>query len=75
MINLSLTDDQLVEGILGALGWVLFFYYFRNRASYSIRTEGFLAWTFVWWLRKFGMNMYAKHKKTNKIKSKVYRIL
>ena len=60
---ITITNDQLLEGFLGALGWVLFWYYFKNRAQYSIVVEGFIAWTLVWWLRKIGINLYRNFKK------------
>ena len=73
MININ--DSQLFEGLLGSIGWVLFFFYFRNRVELPLPIEGFLAWTFVWWLRKIGMNFYSDYKKRNKMKTKVFTII
>jgi hypothetical protein len=68
---LSITQEQLIEGILGAIGWVIFWFYFRNKIKYSVPVEGFLAWTFVWWFRKFGQNLHKIYYK----KPVIYNIL
>jgi len=55
---ITLTDKQIVEGLLGGSGWILFAYYYKKYASYNIVLEGFIAWILVWFLRKIGMNYY-----------------
>jgi hypothetical protein len=59
---LRINDEQIVEGILGGLGFVVFFIYWRSIAKLSTELEGYLAWIFVWWVRKLGMNFYKKYK-------------
>ena len=72
---LSINDEQLCEGFLGGLGWVLFFFHFRNRVQYNLAVEGFLAWMFVWWFRKFGMNLYKNYKLKKGLKTKFLTII
>lgn len=64
---LRINDEQLAEGILGGFGFVIFFIYWRSIANLSPEFEGYLAWIFVWWVRKFGMNFYQKYKKNKEL--------
>jgi len=61
-----ITEAQLLEGIIGGTGWILFVYYFKNYLDWSPQTEGFVAWVLVWYLRKIGMNLYSSFKNKNK---------
>lgn len=72
---IRLTDKELVEGFLGSLGWVMFFFYLRNRLEWPTPIEGFLAWTLLWWLRKIGMHAYVAAKENNNIKDRVFNII
>ncbi len=72
---IRLTDKELVEGFLGSLGWVMFFFYLRNRVEWPTPIEGFLAWTLLWWLRKIGMHIYKGYKEENNIKDKFYKLI
>ena len=67
---ISLTDKQLIEGMLGGTGWILFAYYYKKYATYNIVLEGFIAWILLWFLRKIGMNYYDKLN----IESRTYRL-
>ena len=71
---IKINDEQFIEGIIGAIGWILFWYYFKNIANYDVKIEGFIAWTFVWWLRKFGINAYLDYKKRNNLEKKIITI-
>lgn len=71
---IKINDLQIYEGMLGSLGWVIFFYYFRKKVSWPHPIEGFIAWTLVWWLRKAGMWTYINYKKRNNLKEKVFII-
>ena len=61
-----LTKDQIIEGIVGAIGWILFVYYFKNFMNWSAQIEGAVAYILVWFLRKIVMNLYNSFKNKNK---------
>ena len=73
MIRIS--DKELVEGFLGSIGWVGFFFYLRLKLKWPTPMEGFLAWSLVWLLRKIGMHAYLEIKKQNKIKERIFNII
>jgi len=57
-----ISEEQLVEGVLGATAFVLFIVYLRQYVEWNIALEGFVAWTLFWWMRKVGVNIYKKYK-------------
>ena len=60
-----MNDEQILEGIIGGLGFIIWSIYWKNRVQYSIQVEAFFAWMFVWYTRKIGMNFYKYLKKIN----------
>jgi len=66
---LIITDVELLEGIIGGIGWLLAIYYLRN-GFYKHRLNGknvallgIVSWCFIWYFRKIGMNFYLQYKK------------
>ena len=57
-----ITEYEIVEGILGAIGFVFFSMFLREYVEMNIFLEGLIAWTCFWWLRKVGLNVYIKLK-------------
>jgi hypothetical protein len=63
-----ITDSQLVEGLIAACVWGLFWIYLRNFLNLSPYLEGALSWILLWFCRKFGVTIYNFYKKKNNIK-------
>uniref|UniRef100_A0A6C0JBN3 Uncharacterized protein n=1 Tax=viral metagenome TaxID=1070528 RepID=A0A6C0JBN3_9ZZZZ len=57
-----ITEEQIVEGVLGASAFVIFFIYLREYVQWSVALESFVAWTLFWWMRKVGVTLYRKYK-------------
>ena len=61
---LLLTGTELLEGISGATGFIIFKVLLTKYLSYHPITELFLAWVLVWYFRKIINNIYfQKYKK------------
>ena len=67
---LIITDDELLEGLIGGIGWLLAVFYLRN-GFYKYKLNGtnlaligIVAWCFWWYIRKIGLNLYREYKKT-----------
>ena len=80
MYMLVINDEQFMEGIIGALGWVIAVFYIRN-GMYKHRIKnsnmaivGGLTWAIMWFIRKIGGNLYKNIKKQNKIQDKNFRL-
>ena len=57
-----ITDPQLIEGIIAAVVWSVFWIYLRNYLNMSAPVEGAIAWMAVWVSRKFGLTIYKSLK-------------
>ena len=73
-MNSYITDSQLVEGLIAALVWGIFWIYLRNYLNLPGWIEGAIAWILVWLCRKFGVSMYNTFKQNNKIRDKNFKI-
>jgi len=64
---LILNDEQIIEGILGGFGWLLMMYEMKKvlRGRANMYTTSIFAWTFFWYIRKIGMNLYKDLKSRN----------
>lgn len=75
MIESYISDELLIEGIFGACSWYIYWKLLRNKLDLHDFYEGFLAWTFLWYTRKFGITLYKSLKKKYKCKDwKLYLI-
>ena len=57
-----LNDNQILEGLIGAIGWVIFSYYLKQHFNNYPALIGFIAWSLIWYSRKVGHNLYMEHK-------------
>jgi hypothetical protein len=62
---LLINDEHIVEGIIGGLGWLLTMYQIKQilLKNASVFTSSILTWTYFWYIRKIGMNLYKHVKK------------
>lgn len=77
---LIITDDELLEGLIGGIGWLLAVFYLRN-GFYKYKLNGtnlaligIVAWCFWWYIRKIGLNLYREYKKTKNESTKKIEI-
>ena len=64
---LLLNDIELLEGISGATGFVLFSVLLTKYLSFNPITELFFAWVLVWYFRKIVNNIYVQKIRKNGI--------
>ena len=64
---LLLNDKELLEGISGATGFVLFSVLLTQYLSLYPIVELFFAWVLVWYFRKIVNNIYVQKFKTKGI--------
>ena len=74
-IQSYISDDLLVEGLLGAFSWYFFGVLLRNFLNIPVYIEATIAWTLVWYTRKFGLTLYQSYKKRNNIKSRNFYLV
>jgi hypothetical protein len=67
---LIINDEEFVEGIIGAVGWIIAVFYIRNGLYKHVIVKksnmaiiGGLSWTILWFIRKIGLNFYRNIKK------------
>ena len=66
---LIITDEELIEGLIGGFGWILAVYYLRNQfykkkmKGVNLALIGAVSWCFLWYIRKTGINLYREYKK------------
>jgi len=69
-----LNDEEFIEAVFGALGWIISSLYFQKTfIKENIIVIGGIAWSIVWFVRKIGMRVYRKLKIKYK-KNKEYGI-
>ena len=66
---LLLNDNEFLEGISGALGFILFRQYLTRYLSLDPMIELFIAWALVWYFRKVVNNIYIQKFKNKGKKS------
>lgn len=77
---LIINDEEFVEGIIGALGWIIAIFYIRNGLfkntliKSNMAIIGGFSWTIMWFIRKIGANLYKHIKKHYKIKDKNFKL-
>ena len=59
---LLLNDNELLEGIIGAFGFLLI-QMILSKINLNKHLEMFFAWMFVWYLRKIANNIYNQQFK------------
>ena len=70
-----LNDEELVEGIFGAIGWILSVIYFRKKyKNENFIIIGGFGWCIIWFTRKIGMRVYRKLKQKYKFKERGIKI-
>ena len=74
-IQSFISDDLLVEGFFGAFSWYFFWVLLRDNLEIPVYLEAAIAWTLVWYTRKFGLTLYRSYKKKNNIKSRNFYLL
>jgi hypothetical protein len=74
-IQSYITDDLLVEGLFGALSWYIFWIILKEYLSLPAYFEVAIAWTLVWYCRKFGITLYQSYKKRHNIKSRNFYLI
>ena len=74
-IQSYISDDLFVEGFLGAFSWYFFWVLLRNFLNLPVYIEATIAWTLVWYTRKFGLTLYQSYKKRNNIKSRNFYLV
>ena len=60
---LLLRKNQILEGLIGATGWVIFSYYLRDHFSTYPALIGFIGWALIWYSRKAGVNLFNYYDK------------
>ena len=70
-----ISDNLLVEGLLGATSWYLFWVLLKNFLELPLYIEAAVAWTLVWYTRKFGLTLYESYKKKYRIKSRNFYLI
>ena len=60
---LLINDNELLEGISGATGFILFRVFFLKYVSLNPHFELFIAWILVWYFRKIVNNIYVQNYK------------
>ena len=55
--------NQILEGLIGAVGWVIFSYYLRGHFSTYPALIGFIGWALIWYSRKAGVNLFNYYDK------------
>ena len=65
---LLLNDKELLEGITGATGFILFNYFLREHLNLNPVFEMFIAWVLVWYFRKIVINIYVQQFKNKGLK-------
>ena len=66
-MSLKINDEQLLEGVIGGIGWIIFSYYLRKKTNIHVIYKGFLGWMLLWYFRKICINKYKEYKiKNNK---------
>jgi hypothetical protein len=71
-IQSYISDELLVEGLFGALSWYIYWKILNNILELSPYIEAAIAWTLVWYTRKFGVTLYQSFKKKHNIKDKKF---
>ena len=64
---LLLNDKELLEGVSGATGFILFSVLLTKYSSLDPIVELFFAWILVWYFRKIVNNIYVQKFKTKDI--------
>jgi|TARA_B110000967_G_C18590493_1_gene414200 hypothetical protein len=69
-----LTDTELMEAIVGGIGFYTMIWYFREYLKWSrIKSAGIL-FPLVWIIRKVGINLYKYIKETRKLQLKTLKV-
>lgn len=63
MFNI-LTDEEIMEGIFGAVAFALMIWFFRNYLLWSRTKSAGIIFPLTWVMRKGGMNIYKYLKDT-----------
>lgn len=66
---LILTDRAILEGISGAIGFILFRRYLTQYLELDPNMELFIAWALVWYFRRFIDNIFKYYKQKYNIKT------
>jgi hypothetical protein len=65
MIESYISDELLIEGIFGACSWFIYWKWLRDAIELHDFLEGVIAWTLLWYTRKFGVTLYNSIKRQN----------
>lgn len=65
-----LTDDEMVEAVIGGIGFYFIIGYFREHLKWSRLKSAGCIFPLVWIMRKVGVNLYNYIKMTRKIQLK-----
>tara|TARA_B110000467_G_C18069829_1_gene340727 strand:+ start:42 stop:464 length:423 start_codon:yes stop_codon:yes gene_type:complete len=65
---LLINDEELLEGLIGGIGWILAVFYIRNGLyKYKFKDSNYalaggVSFAIMWYIRKIGMNLYRQYK-------------
>lgn len=65
---LLINDEELLEGLIGGIGWILAVFYIRNGLyKYKFKDTNYalaggVSFAIMWYIRKIGMNLYRQYK-------------
>ena len=72
---LIITDNDLVEGVIGILSLFISVLFLQNLFNTSnLLIIGIFFWCILWFLRKIGMNIYKDYKEKNEIEDKKFSL-
>ncbi len=77
---LLMNDEEFWEGIIAGLGWVFAIFFIRNgmykykfkNSNYAL--AGAITFSFWWFFRKIGMNLYRQWKKLENIEKRELKL-
>ncbi len=65
MTFIFMSDNEIVEALIGSIGFFIIIWYFRDYLQWSrVKSAGFV-FPIVWACRKIGVNLYKYLKQQN----------